>query len=167
MPADFDELAGLVEDRADSMLWSNFLLYVHPVRYAPGHLEFRPAAYAPKTLAADLIGGLQAWTGERWMVSLSGEPGGPTVQERRDAAEAAVIAEAAASPVVQAVLAAFPGAKIAGVRDLAAERAAERAAEAMADGRSSDADAGIDVDDVDPMDLTDVAAGDADDTEED
>jgi DNA polymerase-3 subunit gamma/tau len=166
MPADFEALARLMEARAEPALWSNFLLYVHPVRYAPGQLEFRPAPYAPATLAADLIKALQGWTGARWMVSLSQEPGEPTLQERRDAAEAARLSEAAASPVVQAVLAAFPGAKIERVHDLAAEAAADSLA-AAADPAAADG-AGSPADDEDAIrtDFDGDAAGDPDGADE-
>jgi DNA polymerase-3 subunit gamma/tau len=157
MPADFDGLARLIEARAEPALWSNVYLYVHPVRYAPGHLEFRPAPYAPATLAADLIRALQGWTGERWMVSVSGEPGEPTLAEREQAEKAAALAEAEASPVVQAVLAAFPGAKLKGVRDLAAEAAAEQAAAA---GHAGDGGAPASGDD--DTDRGDADGGDAD-----
>jgi DNA polymerase-3 subunit gamma/tau len=180
MPADFDGLARLIEARAEPALWSNVYLYVHPVRYAPGHLEFRPAPYAPATLAADLIRALQGWTGERWMVSVSGEPGEPTLAEREQAEKAAALAEAEASPVVQAVLAAFPGATIKGVRDLAAEAAAEQAAAAGHDGVGAAPAAGDDDTDRDDTERDDterddtdiippdgIPAGDGEDREED
>ena len=59
---------------------------------------------------------LQEWTGERWVIALSNEPGEPTIAEQKDAAHLRSLAEAARHPVVKAALEAFPGARIKAVR---------------------------------------------------
>ncbi|MFZ1482022.1 MAG: DNA polymerase III subunit gamma/tau, partial [Paracoccaceae bacterium] len=61
-------------------------------------------------------------------VSVVGTGGAPTLAEARDAGQLEAEAEAAENPLVQAVLAAFPGAKITEIRTpeaLAAPAAAE------------------------------------------
>jgi DNA polymerase III subunit gamma/tau len=59
---------------------------------------------------------LQGWTGGRWAVSVVSSGGAPTIAEARDAALAEVRSDAAGNPLVQAILAAFPGARISDVR---------------------------------------------------
>jgi len=97
-------------------------------RYQPGRIEFTPADDAPADLAQRLAGQLQGWTGVRWGVTLVSGATTPTIAETRDAERLALEREAKAHPMVQAVLAAFPKARITGIRtpeDLAAEAQAE------------------------------------------
>jgi DNA polymerase-3 subunit gamma/tau len=84
-----------------------------------GRLEFRPDEHAPRTLANRLGALLSEWTGRRWVVAVSGEPGEPTLTEQEAATDRRERAEATAHPLVQAALAAFPGATIEAIRDLA------------------------------------------------
>ncbi len=70
---------------------------------------------------------LSEWTGHRWVVVVSDERGQPTLAEEVNQAQAQALAAAEANPVVRAVLDLFPGAKIAEVRDLAAQVAEEAA----------------------------------------
>jgi DNA polymerase-3 subunit gamma/tau len=86
-----------------------------------GHIEFRPSARAPRTLAGDLQQKLKAWTGQRWSVSIASEGGAPTLAEQKKAAKAARFESVMQEPLVRAVLDRFPGAEIVAVRDVAAE----------------------------------------------
>src|SRR5262249_3668038 len=60
------------------------------------------------------------WTNRRWMVVVSAEAGQPTVRSQNDARQAELKTGVRAEPLVQAVLARFPGARIVGVRKSAA-----------------------------------------------
>jgi DNA polymerase-3 subunit gamma/tau len=93
--------------------------YVHLVRLDAGHLEFRPHARAPRTLAGDLQQTLKDWTGMRWAVSIASSGGAPTLAEQKQAAKTARFEIAAQEPMVRAVLDRFPGAEIVSVRDIA------------------------------------------------
>lgn len=98
------------------------------VRYAPGRIEFEPAPGAPADLAQRLGQRLQTFTGVRWAVSVVSSGGAPTIAETRDAAQDAMKAQAMAHPLVQAVFAAFPGARIGAIRpteDIVQEAAQE------------------------------------------
>ena len=59
---------------------------------------------------------LQGWTGARWGVSVVSSGGGPTIADTRNADLLAARAEAAENPLVQAILTAFPGARVTEVR---------------------------------------------------
>ena len=60
---------------------------------------------------------MQEWTGARWVVSVSSEPGAPTLREQQDEAEAVLRQAALADPLVKAVLETFPGARMVARRD--------------------------------------------------
>ena len=100
------------------------------VSYQPGRIEFTPAETAPTDLAQRLGSALQRWTGNRWGVSVVSDGDAPTIAETRDAAEIALREEAEAHPLVQAVMARFPKARIEDIRTLA-DIAASVEAEAL------------------------------------
>ena len=85
---------------------------MHPVRLEPGLFEFRPEPAAPRELAGRLAAFLLAETGQRWLMSVSSQPGAPTFREAEAARHAAELLAVRADPMVQAVLASFPGAWI-------------------------------------------------------
>lgn len=116
-PATFDAVVGLIREKRDMKLLVEVEDHLRLVRYAPGRIEFEPGPGAPRDLAARLAQRLQAWTGQRWGVSVTGSGGAPALAETRDAARRAAEAEAMANPLVQAVLAAFPGASVTAVRE--------------------------------------------------
>ena len=108
-----------------------------------GSSSSRPTA-APPDLAARLAQRLQLWTGVRWGVAVVGSRrGGDDRRGAGGASKGDLRARSLAHPMVQAVLAAFPGAEI---RDGAAGgRAGRLAAAAPAAGEDED-------DDWDPFD---------------
>ncbi|WP_439595427.1 DNA polymerase III subunit gamma/tau [Falsiroseomonas sp.] len=156
MPASFREIVALASGRKPS-LHAHLRLNVHPVRISPGRIEIRPRPEAPRDLAQQLTALMQEATGSRWTVTLVNEGGEPTLAEQGKTAEADRLALAHTHPLVQAVLAAFPGAKIEAVRDasLDAYGLAPAMAAEMAEGRDfapPDAEsAGLD-DDLSPED---------------
>jgi DNA polymerase III subunit gamma/tau len=114
--ATFPEVIELIRSKRDMVLLNEVETGLRLVRYAPGRIEFEPAREAKPDLAARLGQRLQGWTGARWGVSVVSSGGQPTIAEARDAELAQVRAEASDNPMVQAILTAFPGARIAEVR---------------------------------------------------
>jgi len=114
--ASFDSVIELIREKRDMLLLKEVEDSVRLARYSPGRIEFEPSADARPDLAARLGQRLQAWTGARWGVSVVGSGGAPTLAETRDAGRRAEEAEAQENPLVQAVLLAFPGAKITEIR---------------------------------------------------
>jgi DNA polymerase-3 subunit gamma/tau len=119
----FDHLVELIRESRDMTLLFDVENHVRPVVYAPGRLEFQPTPDAPRELAQRLAHRLMGLTGVRWGVSVVAAGGGPTLAEARDTDWQRRKAEAEAEPLVQAVFAAFPGAKVVEVRDPAAQAA--------------------------------------------
>ncbi len=112
----FEAVLDLIRQRRDMRLLMEVETGLRLVRYAPGRIEFEPAPGAPRDLAATLSQRLQSWTGARWGVSVLSGGGQPTVAEAREAKARAAEAEARRNPVVAAVFAAFPEARISAVR---------------------------------------------------
>ena len=117
-PQSFPEVVALVGERREAILQAHLMNNVHLVRFEPGRIEFNPDEHAPRNLSNRLGTLLLEWTGRRWVVAISSEPGEPTLASQVARAEARDRMEIAAHPLVQAVLAAFPGATIDAIRDL-------------------------------------------------
>jgi DNA polymerase-3 subunit gamma/tau len=118
---DLRDVAMLVAERQDPMLHAHLLHSVHLVRFAPPVIELRPDATAPRDLAPRLAALLLEATGTRWTIALSASAGEPTLSEQGSAADLARRGTAAGHPLVQAILAAFPGARIEAVHDSATD----------------------------------------------
>ncbi|MGB3812131.1 MAG: DNA polymerase III subunit gamma/tau [Shinella sp.] len=110
------DVADLCTKHRDIRLRALVRAFVRPVNVEAGRLEISLTDDAPKALVADLSNRLQEWTGMRWLVILSREAGGPTLNEAETAAQEARVADARQDPDVAAILQRFPGAKITDVR---------------------------------------------------
>jgi DNA polymerase-3 subunit gamma/tau len=133
MPASFKEVVALFTAHKEGVLAANLTGGVHLVHFEPGRIEFRPGPNLPSDIAQKVGRLLAEWTGRRWMVTISDRPGEPTLREQGLAAEQQRRDDAAAHPLVQAVLNAFPGATIEAVRDLAGDEDEDDHAEAPPD----------------------------------
>ncbi len=121
LPQSFLEVVALFDRKREALLRSHLFANVHLVRFEPGRIELRPTEGAPRDLANRLGKLLGDWTGERWVVSVSQNEGEPTLREQAAARDETMRHEAAAHPLVRAVLDTFPGARIEAVRDIGRE----------------------------------------------
>ena len=142
----FDAVVELIRERRDARLLAEVESGVRLVSYAPGRIAFHPSERAPRSLAADLAQRLQAWTGQRWIISVENGPGAPTLAEARAVAKEDLHASLRQHPLVMAALAAFPGAEIRATRELLA------ADPGLAGGDAAIEDPWDDWDPVDPFD---------------
>ncbi len=126
----FAQVVELIREKRDMKLLFEVEHGLKLVRYSPGRIEFEPAPNAARDLAARLGQRLQGWTGARWGVSVVSEGGAPTIGETQNAGRLQAEAEAQQNPLVQAVMLAFPGAKITEIRSAEA-MAASAAIEAL------------------------------------
>ncbi|MEX0351117.1 MAG: DNA polymerase III subunit gamma/tau [Paracoccaceae bacterium] len=126
----FDHVVELIRTHRDVKLLVEVETGVRLASYQPGRIEFTPSDQAPTDLAQRLGSRLQSWTGNRWAVSVVSDGTEPTIAEIRDAAELALKHEAEAHPLVQAVLAQFPKARITNI-ETPEKRAAKVETEAL------------------------------------
>jgi DNA polymerase-3 subunit gamma/tau len=108
----FNDVVALATAKRDAMLYAHLRQSVHLVRFAPPVIELRLEPHAPRDLAARLAAMLEEETRRRWTIALSNEQGAPTIDQAEGVAEHSARETAVNHPLVQAILDAFPGAKI-------------------------------------------------------
>ena len=118
-PQSFLQVIELFEKHHEALLRAQLWAHVHLVHFERGRIELRPTEAAPRDLPNKLGTHLSQWTGQRWVVTVSSEPGEPTLKEQAEHRAQSLKSEAAQDPLVQAVLEAFPGARIESVRETA------------------------------------------------
>ena len=124
----FEHVLELIRANRDVKLLVEVETGLRLAAYQPGRIEFTPTPNAPANLAQTLGSALQRWTGNRWAVTVVNDATTETIAEKRDAAELALKARAMEHPMWQAVIDAFPKARITAIRtpeDIAAEATAE------------------------------------------
>jgi DNA polymerase-3 subunit gamma/tau len=112
----FEDLIALAAEKRDVSLKSALERDVRLVRFEDGQLEIALEPSAAKLLVGDLSKKLHDWTGRRWMVVVSAEPGTPSLRSQAEERKTQLKSDARSDPLVQAVLTRFPGAEIVEVR---------------------------------------------------
>ncbi|MBR2573616.1 MAG: DNA polymerase III subunit gamma/tau [Loktanella sp.] len=128
--ARFEDVVALIRHHRDVKLLVEVETGLQLVSYQPGRITVQPTADAAPDLVGRLGARLQLWTGNRWTITVVSDGGAPTIAQTRDAAETSLRDQASAHPLVQAVIAAFPKARITDIRT-AATKAQEAEAEAL------------------------------------
>ena len=111
------EVVAFVATQREATLHGHLRHCAHLVRFAPPVIELRLEPQAPRDLSQRLAAILAEATGTRWTIAVVREPGEPTLAEQAGALDAERSREAEAHPLVQAILAAFPGARLGPVND--------------------------------------------------
>jgi DNA polymerase III subunit gamma/tau len=132
----FAALIALAAEKRDLTIKSALERDVRLVRFEDGRIEIALEESAAKGLVGELSKKLSDWTGRRWMVIVSSEPGMPSIYAQEQARKAELQDGVRDDPLVQAVLARFPGAEIVGVRAPAGTD--ETPVEPAADGGAAD-----------------------------
>jgi DNA polymerase-3 subunit gamma/tau len=122
--ARFEDLVALAEEKRDLATRTALERDVRLVRFEDGKLEIALEPGAPKTLVHELSRKLAEWTGRRWLVVVSAEEGAPSLRAQLEAKRSDLVQGVRADPLVQAVLARFPGAEILDVRSREPDRVA-------------------------------------------
>ncbi len=112
----FEDLVALAGEKRDVAMKSALERDVRLVRFEDGKLEIALEASAAKSLVNDLSRKLADWTGRRWMIAVSTEAGAAPLRAQAEARKAELKNDVRGDPLVQAVLARFPGAEIVEVR---------------------------------------------------
>ncbi len=112
VPADFRGVVELLERSGKHQLAVQLHDQVGLVRYAPPELVLKPARPLGGDWPRELAAILKSATGAGWDVSLSDDPGEPSLLDQEKMAEERVRADVLADPNVRAVMDAFPGAEL-------------------------------------------------------
>jgi DNA polymerase III subunit gamma/tau len=119
--ASFPQLVALAGEKRDVMTKMALEADVRLIRIEDGRLEVALERNAARTLINDLSRKLEQWTGRRWTVIVSNEPGQPTLRSQSEVEKTQRERAAESDPRVKEVLARFPGAKVVEVRRLVPE----------------------------------------------
>ena len=107
----FDVVQAL--EKAGEMVFAMHMrMYAHPVKIKDKTIEFRIADGAPDRLSQDLSQKLKAATGDRWVVSVSNQPGEATLAQLADQDEANLRAHILEQPLVKNIVNLFPDAQL-------------------------------------------------------
>ena len=112
LAARWDELVDDVEAAGDLSGANTMRMQVRVVELGQGVLRYNQAPGFREDIAARLRDGLSRATGERWQVERVEAEGAPTIVERAEADRTAATEAVRASPLVEATMAAFPGAEL-------------------------------------------------------
>jgi len=129
----FEDVLALIDAKRDITLKLDVERYVRPISFRPGAIEYEPAPGAPNNLAQRLVARLKEWTGERWLIAAQGGGGAESLWERQKREAREERARIEQDPFIQAVMQAFPGAEIVGVRNLPQPEAAAPSPDDAAD----------------------------------
>jgi DNA polymerase-3 subunit gamma/tau len=138
--ATFADVVALAAEKRDLQIKAALETDMRLVRMEDGRLEVALERSAARSMINDLQRKLEQWTGRRWAVIVSNEPGQPTLRAQAQAAKAKLTDGVHADPRVQAVMARFPGTQVIDVRRLAPEPAADLSDDAALDAAGDDDD---------------------------
>jgi DNA polymerase-3 subunit gamma/tau len=110
--AQFEDLVAYAARQRDIQLKLALENDVRLIRFEEGSIEFSLVPGASPQLAQNLMRRLQEWTGIRWMVAISKAQGAPSLKEQAAVKAKETQSGFEADPLVQKVLAAFPGSQI-------------------------------------------------------
>lgn len=116
LPRSYKEVVELFLVNREAALYGHLYNSAHVVRCEPGILEINVEDAVPPNIVARLSQCLSEWTKHRWMVSLSDRPGQPTLLEDERREDKKRNDQAMADPLMTAVMATFPGAKLTALR---------------------------------------------------
>src|SRR5690606_32876223 len=112
----FEDVVALAAEKRDVQTKLALEQFVRPVSMQEGRLEISLTEDAPHGFAHSLSAKLLEWTGKRWLVVLSPQPGDATIREMQVASQQALAQDVRRHPLVEAVLQRFPGSEIVAVR---------------------------------------------------
>jgi DNA polymerase-3 subunit gamma/tau len=114
--ARFSDVIAFADAQRDLQLKTILERDIRLVRFEDGKLEVALEPGASSALIGELSRRLATLTGRRWMVAVSAEAGEPTVRSRLAARREDFKRSVQTDPLVQSVLARFPGTEIVAVR---------------------------------------------------
>ncbi|MBW8618063.1 MAG: DNA polymerase III subunit gamma/tau [Hyphomicrobiales bacterium] len=115
----FEALVALAHEKRDIALKTALERDLRLVRFEDGRMEFSPVDGASSDLAATISKRLYEWTNRRWVVAISSDKGQATLREKAETAKAEKLDDVRTHPIVKAAFAAFPGAEIVDIREVA------------------------------------------------
>ncbi|HEU5047945.1 MAG TPA: DNA polymerase III subunit gamma/tau [Rickettsiales bacterium] len=108
----FAEAVQLFQEKREPLLYNYLMRHVRLVGFEMGRIELNIDVEVPLDFAGRVGKSLSDWTGTRWVVMLSREPGQATLQSQLEEKERREREAIASHPFIAEVLASFPGAEV-------------------------------------------------------
>ena len=108
----FEDVIAVLENTGEVLLAGNLYHCAHLVKFEQGRIEIRPSEKAPQKMTQDLGKKLGEITNQRWVVSVSGAAGQPTLAQQLQALKDKETAEILQMPIIREVMQAFPDAEL-------------------------------------------------------
>jgi DNA polymerase-3 subunit gamma/tau len=116
-PRSFTDVVDLAGRHRDARLKVHLEEHVSLVKFdSAGSIDLNLLPGAPPEIANELREKLAKWTGRRWFIAISSEPGAPPLGEAVRSEQAREIEKIKEHPAVKAVLEHFPEASITSIR---------------------------------------------------
>jgi DNA polymerase-3 subunit gamma/tau len=112
----WQDLIALLDSRREAMLLHQLMQTVIPVTFARGRIEIAPRPDMPSNFPARLSAFLEGAMRSPWKV-VPAQGVGLTLTQQKDAAYKAELEASKSTPLVKAILDAFPGADVVALRD--------------------------------------------------
>ncbi|WP_336970615.1 DNA polymerase III subunit gamma/tau [Sphingobium aromaticiconvertens] len=112
LPERFEDVIEALWQKGRGQLAQDLHDCVGLVRFAPPEIDIRPVQPLSADFNRDLAQALREMTGVAWQVRTSDGPAAPTLMQQEQGRAATARAAILDTPVVQAALAAFPGAEL-------------------------------------------------------
>ena len=114
----FADIVELAQAHGEAVLRAELMRAVHLVSFQPGHIDVRLTEGAPRDLPNRISRFLGNVTGARWMVTVAQSGGADTIGEQMDAQARSKREDVKRHPLVQSILATFPGAELEQVKQI-------------------------------------------------
>ncbi|CAN5468425.1 DNA polymerase III subunit gamma/tau [soil metagenome] len=111
LPGSFAELLQCLEENREKGMVERLKIAARVVSFAPLAIVLSSTKPVSVDLIRDLTETLKRITGKAWRITMSDEPGAPTLKEDSEAAQQAETAAVLETPVVKAAFEAFPEAQ--------------------------------------------------------
>ncbi|NMA97274.1 MAG: DNA polymerase III subunit gamma/tau, partial [Phyllobacteriaceae bacterium] len=112
----YKDLIALATAKRDMLMKLALESQMLPVSFEQGRIEVALVEGANPNNVTTLAARLQAWTGQRWLVTVSTKPAeGMTIRQEKEQRREQATAAAHDDPLVKAILETFPGAKLVNV----------------------------------------------------
>jgi DNA polymerase-3 subunit gamma/tau len=112
----YKELIALATAKRDVLVKLALEGSMRPVSFEQGRIEVVLTEGVDPGIIGTLSARLQAWTGQRWLVTVSTKaPEGLTLRQEKEQRQQAATAAAHDDPLVKAILETWPGAKVVNV----------------------------------------------------
>lgn len=108
----FEELVQLFYTEREMLLYHYLQNDIHLIEFSPLRLRIRQTHNVPHNFSNKIASLLHEWTGDKWIITVSSDDGGPTLSSQEELAKISEMDKLSQNDLVQEVLKNFSNAKV-------------------------------------------------------